>query len=171
MEDDTALRRKIVDLIPRLRRFALGLTGSQADADDVVQTALEKALTRLDQFTAGTRLDSWLFRIVQTCWIDDRRKAVRREETVDAGTLERMPGLQDPGHTAAHDARDEVVYALAQLSEEQRSVVILVLVEGYSYQEAADLEGVPIGTVMSRLSRARKTMAGLLLENGGYHER
>lgn len=168
MTDNTALRREIVALIPRLRRFAMGLAGGQADADDLVQTALEKALTRLDQFKPGTRLDSWLFRIVQTSWIDDRRRAVRREDTMDVDMMERIPGQTEPGHAAAHGIRDDVNRALAQLSDDQRALSILVLVEGFSYQEAADMEGVPVGTVMSRLSRARKTMAAFLAGDGEH---
>lgn len=166
MTDNIALRREIVVLIPRLRRFALGLTGSQADADDLVQTALEKALTRLDQFTLGTRLDSWLFRIVQTCWIDDRRKASRREDTMDADMMERIPGRYDAGHDDVYGMRETVSRALDQLSDDYRTLAVLVLVEGYSYQEASELEGVPIGTVMSRLSRARKIMAKFLSGEG-----
>ena len=166
MTDNAALRREIVSLIPRLRRFALGLTGAQADADDLVQTALEKALSRLDQFTAGTRLDSWLFRIVQTSWIDDRRKAARREEAMDADMMERIPGRFDPGHAEAHGLRADIGRALGELSEDQRALAMLVLVEGYSYQEAADMQGVPVGTVMSRLSRARRTMAAFLKSEG-----
>ena len=162
MTDNTALRREIVSLIPKLQRFALGLTGKQADGDDLVQTALEKALTRLDQFTPGTRLDSWLFRIVQTSWIDDRRKAVRREDTMDADMMERIPGRFDPGHGEAHGIRADIARALDQLSDEHRALVVLVLVEGYSYQETADMLNVPIGTIMSRLSRARRTMAAFL---------
>lgn len=166
MTDNAALRREIVSLIPRLRRFALGLTGAQADADDLVQTALEKALNRLDQFTVGTRLDSWLFRIVQTSWIDDRRKAVRREDTMDADMMERIPGRFDPGHGEAYGLRADIGRALDRLSEDQRALAMLVLVEGYSYQEAADMQGVPVGTVMSRLSRARRTMAAFLNGEG-----
>ena len=166
MTDDTALRRDIVDLIPRLRRFALGLTGSQADADDIVQTALEKALGRLDQFKPGTRLDSWLFRIVQTSWIDNRRKAVRREDTMDAEMMERLPGQTTQGHENAHATRQDVTRALDALPDEQRLLAVLVLVEGYSYQEAADAANIPVGTVMSRLSRARKSMATFLNQGG-----
>lgn len=166
MKDNAALRREIVALIPRLRRFALGLTGRQVDADDLVQTALERALTRLDQFTPGTRLDSWLFRIVQTSWIDDRRRAARREDTMDAEMMERLPGQHVPDHAHAQHLRDDLNRALAELSEDQRALTVLVLVEGYSYQEAAEMEGVPVGTVMSRLSRARKSMTAFLNGEG-----
>lgn len=162
MADTPELRAEIVSLIPRLRRFALGLTGNSTDADDLVQTALEKALTRLHQFEAGSRLDSWLFRIVQTSWIDNRRRAVRREDTMEAETIERLP--EAPIHSDAETrmALGDINSALASLSDDQRVLAVLVLVEGYSYQEAADLEGIPVGTVMSRLSRARKALANQL---------
>lgn len=157
LTDDSDLRREMVDLIPRLRRFALGLSRSQADADDLVQSALEKALTRLNQFERGTRLDSWLFRIVQTTWIDDRRRAWRRETPMDSDSIQIAagPALQS---TAEFSLKD-IMRALNTLPDDQRVLVLLVLVEGYSYQEAADMSDVPIGTVMSRLSRARKMMA------------
>ncbi len=166
MTADRSLRRDIVDLIPRLRRFALGLTGSPADADDLVQTALEKALSRLDQYVPGTRLDSWLCRIVQTSWIDNRRKASRREDTMDTEAMDRITDTGITNHADRHGIRADVDRALATLSDDQRALVILVLVEGYSYQEAADLSGVPVGTVMSRLSRARMQMTRFLTQPG-----
>lgn len=166
VSDDAALRRQIVGLIPRLRRFALGLTGSPADADDLVQVALEKALTRLNQFKPGTRLDSWLFRIVQTSFIDDRRKVARREESMESETLARLPGAHAPDNTAERAELRDVDRALASLSEDQRVLAVLCLVEGYSYQEASDTLNVPIGTVMSRLARARKALTARLREAG-----
>ena len=166
MEEQSELRSEIVALIPRLRRFALGLTGSQSDADDLVQTALEKALTRLDQFRPGTRLDSWLFRIVQTSWIDDRRRAFRREETMDAEMMDRQPGMTTPGEGDSRIGLRDIDRALTGLSDDQRVLAVLVLVEGYSYQEAADMQNVPIGTVMSRLARARKALAADLSGEG-----
>ena len=170
MNDHAVLRREIVTLIPRLRRFALGLAGTQADADDLVQTALEKALKRLDQFTPGTRLDSWLFRIVQTSWIDNRRKAERREDTMEIDKMERIASCNHPGHAEAHGILHDVNRALTQLSDDQRALAVLVLVEGYSYEEAADMTGVPVGTVMSRLSRSRKAMAAFLRGKGTADE-
>lgn len=168
MTDDSDLRNEIVSLIPRLRRFALGLTTNGTDADDLVQTALEKALVKLDQFQRGTRLDSWLFRIVQTSWIDDRRRARHREDTMETEIVERLPNapVHQDGETRL--ALRDINRALAALPDAQRSLAILVLVEGYSYQEAADTLDVPIGTVMSRLSRARKTIAEKL--KGSAHD-
>ncbi|NOX51966.1 MAG: RNA polymerase sigma factor [Gammaproteobacteria bacterium] len=164
MADQTDLRQNIVAVIPRMRRFAWGLCGNAADADDLVQVALEKALTRLHQFEPGTRLDSWLFRIVQTSFLDERRKAARREETLDMEAIDRLPnGAGADNAEQAVVARD-VDSALAILSEDQRTLILLVLVEGYSYQQASDTLDVPIGTIMSRLSRARKTLVSYLKE-------
>ena len=163
MTDDFELKQKIVAAIPRLRRFARGLTGSASDADDLVQTALEKALKKLHQFEVGTRLDSWLFRIVQTSFLDERRKASRREEGVDMEVLERLPAHSgDQGEASL--VRRDIERALATLSEDQRVLVVLVLVEGYSYQEASDVLDVPVGTIMSRLSRSRKALMRALEE-------
>lgn len=163
MTDDSELRKEIVTVIPRMRRFARGLAGNSADADDLVQVALEKALTRLHQFQPGTRLDSWLFRILQTSFLDARRKAARSGEEQD---MEALVNLADPTATTADRAvrlRD-VDRALATLPDDQRVIIMSVLVEGNSYKEAADQLQLPIGTVMSRLSRARRTLAAHLRE-------
>lgn len=150
------LRQQIVALLPRLRRFAYSLTGSLDEADDLVQAACERALGRLDQFTPDSRLDSWMFRIVQTVWIDRTRYGARWRKVSDPQILEAL----------AHDARIYeqtearhtlalVRAAIARLPEEQRLVIALVAIDGMSYQEAANTLGVPTGTVMSRLARAR----------------
>lgn len=157
------LRLEMVALLPRLRRFAYSMTGSLDEADDVVQAACERALSRLEQFEAGTRFDSWLFRIVQTTWIDRTRMRSRRNHDSDPEVVEAVPHnarIHEQTEARADLAvlRDEI----AQLPEEQRSVLALVAVEGLSYQEAADTLEVPIGTVMSRLSRARKKLAAAL---------
>ncbi|MDX2265580.1 MAG: RNA polymerase sigma factor [Hyphomicrobiales bacterium] len=150
------LRQEIVALLPRLRRFAYSLAGNQDEADDLVQAACERALARLDQFAPGSRLDSWMFRIVQTVWIDRLRYGRRWRKVSDPVVMESIP------HDARIHERTEAAHALAlvrsaiaALPEEQRLVVALVAVEGMSYQEAADTLGVPVGTVMSRLARAR----------------
>ncbi|MCB1756071.1 MAG: RNA polymerase sigma factor [Gammaproteobacteria bacterium] len=166
MVSEADLRQQIVAVIPRMRRFARSLCGNTPDADDLVQVALEKALTRLHQFTPGTRLDSWLMRIVQTSFLDDRRKASRREEGLDEESLSRLPeARQDDDSERSSKVRD-IDRALLQLPEEQRVLVGLVLVEGYSYREAAEIMAVPTGTVMSRLARARKALVMHLREEG-----
>jgi RNA polymerase sigma-70 factor, ECF subfamily len=162
LNDSADLRAEMVAMLPRLRRFSIGLAGNVADADDLLQTALEKALVKISQFERGTRLDSWLFRIIQTTWIDSRRRAYRREVGMEAAVIETLPSAAPSDEGETRYALADVQKALARLPDEQRSTVILVLVEGYSYEEAATMTGVPIGTVMSRLSRARRTMAACL---------
>lgn len=154
------LRQEMVALLPRLRRFAYSLSGSLEEADDVVQAACERALARLDQFEPGTRLDSWLFRIVQTTWIDRTRSAKRRAQVNDPDALEAM-SVDDRIHerTEARAALQLVRDAIAELPEDQRAVLALCAIDGVTYQEAARILEVPIGTVMSRLARARKRLA------------
>lgn len=149
------LKSDIAALLPRLRRFALALSGAQEEADDVVQMACVKALSNLDKFTPGTRLDSWMYRIVQNCWRDHLR-AGRRRAHDGSEALER---LSDDGLGArraeSRMALETVLLHISALPEEQRLVLALVTIEGLSYQETADIVGAPIGTVMSRLARAR----------------
>ena len=154
------LKAEIAALLPRLRRFARTLTNAQRDdADDLVQLAVEKALTRLSQWQPGTRVDSWMFRIMQNAWIDEIRSRQRRSETaLDEETLDALAPAE-PGRLAEQLALRR---AIASLGEEQRAVVGLVLVEGLSYAEAAEVLGWPIGTVTSRLSRAREQLQTLL---------
>ena len=155
------VRHQIVELLPRLRRFALALAGSRHVADDVLQTACEKALGRLDQFTPGTRLDSWMFQIVRTTHIDLMRWQQRRQhDDLTPEVLERVPGDARVHEQVAARADLAIVRAeIARLPDEQREVLALVTIEGLSYQDAADVLGVPIGTIMSRLSRARRKLA------------
>jgi len=146
-------------MLPRLRRFARALAGTAHDADDLVQAALEKALARLAQFQPGTRLDSWMFRIMQTTWIDSLRR--RRPTAPIDDTVIQLPGAD--GREVAIDRLRLVALsrAIQRLPEEQRAVLAAVAIEGMSYQEAAELLQVPIGTVMSRLARARARLLDL----------
>ena len=145
---------RLIAVLPRLRRFARGLAGSAAEADDLVQAACERALARAHQFQEGTRFDSWMFRIVQTIWIDQlRARDVRKEESEAA---EERLGSDAPVRGAeARIALGEVRRAVERLPAEQRATLMLVTVEGLSYKEAAEVAGVPVGTIMSRLARAR----------------
>ena len=158
----TELRQEIANLLPRLRRFGRTLAHSREDADDLVQVAIEKALTRTDQWTPGTRLDSWMFRIMQNAWIDELRARERRGQTF----LLEEDGDDVGDGTATGSQLDAILVrkAVAKLSEEHRTIVGLVLVEGLSYQEAAETLGVPVGTVTSRLARAREALQELLGE-------
>ncbi|MEM9762786.1 MAG: RNA polymerase sigma factor [Pseudomonadota bacterium] len=156
------IRANLAVLVPRLRRFALALCRNQDEGDDLVQTACMKALDRAEQFKPGTRLDSWMFRIVQTTFLDQRRKHARRGHEAPPETLDT---LSDEGREARRfDDRlvlGRIREAIGALPEEQRLVIGLVAIEGYSYKEAAAVLDIPVGTVMSRLSRARARLLPL----------
>jgi RNA polymerase sigma-70 factor (ECF subfamily) len=152
-----AVHAELVALLPRLRRFARGLAGTADQADDLVQAACERALSRIQQWTPGTRLDSWMFRIIQTIWLDERR-AVRVRAgsgTVEAATAGSELSADGARELEAHMTFDAVRRAMGKLPEEQQAVLMLVCVEGQTYKEAAETLSIPIGTVMSRLARAR----------------
>lgn len=160
-----AFGRDLVELLPRMRRFAFALSGSWVEADDLVQAACERALRNADRFEPGTRMDSWLYRIVQNLWLDDRRRAAVRGHGVDP----ELAGLSDDGRSAREPGDRlelaRVSAAIVALPEAQRAVLALVAVEGLSYRETAEVLDVPIGTVMSRLARARDA---LHRQTGGF---
>jgi RNA polymerase sigma-70 factor, ECF subfamily len=152
---------QLVAVLPRLRRFARGLTGSAVEADDLVQAGCERALARTHQFQAGTRFDSWMFRIVQTVWIDQlRARDTRRTESEDAAL--NVGSDESVRRVEARLALREVQAAMNTLPAEQRVALLLVTVEGLSYKEAADVAEVPVGTIMSRLARARLALLAKL---------
>ena len=158
------IRELIVNLLPRLRRFARTITRDRHDADDLVQLTIERALLRYEQWQPDTRLDSWMFGIMRNAWIDEVRSRARRD---------RIFAPEEAGVTVGHDSSESYVRllgvqrAVAELPEEQRLAVALVLVEGLSYKEAADVLEVPIGTLTSRLARGRETLQALLSDRPG----
>lgn len=153
------VQAQIAALLPRLRRFGRTLARNREDADDLVQVAIEKALTRTEQWTPGTRLDSWMFRIMQNAWIDEVRARERRAETFAPEEEGEHVGVSPAD---AHIDALAVRRAVARLNDDQRAAVGLVLVEGLAYQEAAEVLGIPVGTLTSRLARARETLQTLL---------
>jgi RNA polymerase sigma-70 factor, ECF subfamily len=160
IEPTENIQARIIELLPRLRRFARNLTRNPHDADDVVQIAIERALTRLDQWHRDARLDSWLFRIVRNAWIDETRSRARRDALFAPEEAGEAVGV------AAIDRevdRLSVEAAMSRLPEEQRSAVSLVLVEGLPYKEAAQVLDVPIGTLTSRLARGREALQAMML--------
>ena len=149
--------------MPRLRRFCYTLTGSYVDADDLLQMTLERALEKWQSFEAGTEIQRWLYRVCRNIWIDEVRSSKRR------GTSESLDDVDELEYAAAGESQlinsltmDEVAAAMESLSESQRSILYLVGVDGCSYKDAAELLDLPIGTVMSRLARARKNLADVL---------
>jgi RNA polymerase sigma-70 factor, ECF subfamily len=159
------VHEQIAALIPRLRRFARNLTRNPQDADDVVQTALERALVRLDQWHRDARLDGWMFKIVRNAWIDELRARKRRDKVLAPPEAGENVGEAVMEH---EENLMSVQAAMGRLPEEQRSAVSLVLVEGLPYKEAADVLEIPIGTLTSRLARAREALQAMLEPaNGG----
>ena len=157
------IHEQIVALLPRLRRFARNLARNPHDADDVVQIAVERALTRLDQWRSDARLDSWMFKIVRNAWIDELRWRGRRDKVFLAAEAGENVGTDSMARETDLLA---VQSAMARLPQEQREAVSLVLVEGLPYREAADVLDVPIGTLTSRLARGREALQAMLGTEG-----
>jgi RNA polymerase sigma-70 factor (ECF subfamily) len=157
------IHEQIVALLPRLRRFARNLARNPHDADDVVQIAVERALTRLDQWRSDARLDSWMFKIVRNAWIDELRSRGRRDKVFLAAEAGENVGTDSMARETDLLA---VQSAMARLPQEQREAVGLVLVEGLPYREAADVLDVPIGTLTSRLARGREALQAMLGTEG-----
>jgi len=158
----TEATQQMVALLPRLRRFAYALTGSKADGDDLVQASCEKALRALHQWTDGTRLDSWMYRIMQNAWIDHKRTQSRRAVPVALDQITELVGRDGRDDMDSRLTLDKVRRAMTELPKDQGIVLALVTVEGLSYQETADVLELPIGTVMSRLARGRKRLLGMV---------
>ncbi|WP_166040669.1 sigma-70 family RNA polymerase sigma factor [Sphingosinicella sp. YJ22] len=156
-----AFEAELAGLLPRLRRFGRALARDAADADDLVQTALERALKARAQWAPGTRLDSWMMRIMRNCWIDETRSRTRRARTLAPEEDGLAVGDPAPGPEQAAAMRD-VDRAMAALPEQQREVIALVLVEGLAYREAADILDIPMGTLTSRLTRGRQALVQML---------
>ena len=154
---------QLVTLLPRLRRFAYTLTAGGPDADDLVQAACERALSRKNQWQKGSRLDSWMFKIMSRLRIDTYRskdfKLVRQLK--DEATVPDN-GLTPEEETDAKTRLEQVILAMDRLSEQDRAMLALVCLEGYSYRETATMLDIPIGTVMSRLARARKKLVTMV---------
>ncbi|KFC68315.1 RNA polymerase sigma factor [Massilia sp. LC238] len=156
------LASEIAALLPRMRRFARSLTYHREDADDLVQIAMERALGRSEQYTPGTRLDSWLFRIIKNAWIDEVRSRARRDELFAPEEAGEQVG---DDFAQAHQQRLAIQKAVSLLSEEHRLVVGLVLVDGLGYKEAAEVLEIPVGTLTSRLARARDALQQVLSDH------
>lgn len=152
------VRDQMVALLPRLRRFCMALTRSADAGDDLAQSTIERALSRIDQWQQGSKLDSWMFRIAQNIFLDEVRASKRRGTQVDVDALEMVAG--DDGRDIA-ESRSELARArraIAALPDDQRALVALVVIDGQSYKEAAAILDIPIGTVMSRIARARQSI-------------
>jgi len=151
-------QHQIVELLPRLRRLARVLARDMTDADDLVQATVERALIHQDQWRPGTRLDSWMFRIMKNAWIDESRSRNRRGKVFAPEEQGESVGHDGAAAMEARLAASEVEKAMNRLPDEQRLAVALVLVDGLSYKEAAEVLEVPQGTLTSRLVRGRMAL-------------
>jgi RNA polymerase sigma-70 factor (ECF subfamily) len=150
--------QRLVDLIPRLRRYARALVGERAGADDLVQDTLERAWTKLHLYRRGTDLRAWLFTVMHNVHVNKLR-ATRPTDPLEDG----MPELaQRAPQSDALLVRD-LDRAIARLPADQRAVLLLVTLEEMSYEDVARTLGIPIGTVMSRLSRAPENLRTMML--------
>jgi RNA polymerase sigma-70 factor (ECF subfamily) len=149
---------RMVKMLPRLRRFVGSLTGGAESSEDLIQETYARALAHLDQWQAGTRLDSWMFRIAQNLWIDHMRTQRTRGEVVDIEVIGEL--LSCDGRVIAENriVLQELRKDIAQLSADQRNVIRLVWGYGMSYKETGKILNLPAGTVMSRLARARDAL-------------
>jgi len=152
------IRAGLPEIYPRLWRYALTLTGNRDAAGDLAQATAVRALEKAQKFKPGTHLDRWLFRMAQRIWLNElRSQTVRR-----GGGLLPVEDVPIPDPRPGSEANiflSEVLSSVSALPEAQRAAVVLVYVEGFRYAEAAEILDVPVGTIMSRLAAARKTLA------------
>jgi RNA polymerase sigma factor (sigma-70 family) len=164
MDQSSSFDDQLASLLPRLRRFAHSLSRDAADADDLTQATIERALKSRNQWQPGSRLDSWAYRIMRNLWIDTAR-ARSRKSAREAPEEEGLNVGEDPRE--AMDASldlQRAMGAMGRLPDEQREVIALILVEGFGYREVSEMLGLPIGTVSSRLVRGRTALLALMGE-------
>lgn len=147
--------------IPRLRRYARALLRDRDQADDLVQDCLERALSRLDNWRSGENPRRWLFTIMHHLFIDQMRQSRRRAETI-VSAPEAAERVAEPASQIETVASREVMDALQAINADRRAALLMVSVEGFSYAEAANILGVPAGTLMSRIARGREELKALL---------
>lgn len=156
-------RDELVEHLPAMRAFAISLTRNSATADDMVQDTLIKAWTNIDKFQAGTNMRAWLFTILRNTYYSSRRKTKREVADVDGVFTESL--AEKPAHDG-HMQMNDFRKALLKLNDEQREALLLIGASGFSYEEAAEMCGVAVGTIKSRTNRARAHLAEIL----GYNE-
>jgi RNA polymerase sigma-70 factor (ECF subfamily) len=162
-DEELEFRNQLVALLPRLRRFALSLTGDITDADDLVQNACEHALTRRHQWQPDKRLDSWMFAIIHHLLIDETRTMRRKKVHVpfEEGRF-LTTAISSIKKLEAKLRLKQVAEAMQRLTDKDRLVISLICIDGMSYSDAAETMQIPVGTVMSRLARARKKLHELV---------
>ena len=155
---DKAIKEEMIALLPKLRGFAYSLTGNAGDIDDLVQETCERAIKNLDKWTPGTRLDSWMYRIAQNIHYNRVRGDNRRARHLRVVVDESDQALDGERAVMASIDLSNAQALIGQLPEDQRTVLYLVAVGGHGYREVADMLDLPIGTITSRLARARQAL-------------
>jgi RNA polymerase sigma-70 factor (ECF subfamily) len=153
------LKAELIAAMPNLRAFAFSLCGSADRADDLVQETLVKAWHKIDSFQEGTNLKAWLFTILRNTYFSQFRKTRREVADTDGEYTARL--TVQPSQQGHIDVQD-LLTAMSSLAEEQREALILVAAEGFSYEEAAEIAECAIGTIKSRVNRARAKLADLM---------
>jgi RNA polymerase sigma-70 factor (ECF subfamily) len=164
------LEQQLVELLPRLRRYAYGLSGSTDKGDELLQAACERALAKSAQWRPDSRLDHWMFRIIRNIRIDELRSQNIQKRSIDKITPIYEEEYDGRYMLDSQIAAEEVRQAMQYLTEDHRMVLLMVGVEGYAYKEVAEILEIPIGTVTSRLIRARRALLKKLSEQGGGSE-
>jgi len=154
---DRSTADKMIDALPRVHRFARSMTRSEVDADDLTQATVERAIAKISLWDPTTRLDSWLYRIAQNLHLNEMRSNSVQQRVLKAVELSK-PASVEGGAEAACDLT-RLQDRIALLPSEQQQALLLVVVEGYKYAEAANIVGVPVGTITSRLARARSALS------------
>ena len=163
-QPSSSFEDQLAAMLPRLRRFAHALSRDRADADDLTQASIERALKSREQWQPGTRLDSWCYRIMRNLWIDTARSRSRKSAR-EAPEEEGLSIADDPRDAiAASLDLKRIMAAMERLPDEQREVVALILIEGFGYREVSEMLGLPIGTVSSRLVRGRTALLAMVGE-------
>lgn len=157
------IRRDLVGLLPRLRRFAITLAGETSVADELVQTVCQRAIAKGHQWSGEGRLESWIYTIARQQWADDSRK--RKPRASGRGNVTDIRDAARERSTAAIVDNDTIHRMIADMPEGVSSVFLLVDVEGHSYQQAAEIMGLPAGSIVSQLAAARLHFAGLAADH------
>ena len=159
------MKNQLTTLLPMLRRFAFSLTGSVSDADDIVQITIEKILSR--GMPEDVELSKWAFKVCRNVWIDEYRARKVRLAATQNPELQEEACTDNEENIAAKETLAQVNIAMQTLPNDQRSILSLVAVQGLSYKEVAETLDVPVGTVMSRLSRARTSLLTIVKSQQG----
>ena len=157
-------RERMIAFLPRLSGFAYALTGNADQRDDLVQETCARALANRDKWQPGTRLDSWMFTIIRNIWLDQKRAAKVRGAVVELDAMPELTGMDGRDVVERRLTLKCVLDAMAGLPSDQRELIALICIEGVSYQEASAILEIPIGTVTSRLVRARRALYTMAVE-------